>query len=108
MTWIGRLFNWGDKGIDIATKRTVDADALIKLAQDGQDAQLKAYIAELAVTTIPWVDALHKMGRQIQIYVLLALGWYSTSTGKPLDPIAWGVLGGAVGVYHLIKGPVAK
>jgi hypothetical protein len=108
MMGLGRLFNWGDKGLDIAAKRSVDVDQLVKLAQEGQDAQLRAYMAELAVPTIPWVDALHKMGRQIQIYMLLFLGWYSTWTGKPLDPIAWGVLGGAVGVYHLVKGPVAK
>jgi hypothetical protein len=64
----------------------------------------QVYMAELATTTIPWVDALHKMGRQIinvlMIGSIVLLKMYDID----LDPWEVMALGGGNAVYQYIKG----
>ena len=63
----------------------------------------QVYMAELATTTVPWVDALHKMGRQIlnlcTILAIVLLKMYD------VDLDAWEVMamGGGNAVYQYVK-----
>lgn len=102
--WIQAIFGLGGKVIDIADQVVIDKDKVIALAAEGKHDELALYIAELSTRTIPIVDALHKMGRQIQTYMIIGLAFYCAKTGKPLPDVAWLVTGGAVGVYSMMKG----
>lgn len=69
------VFDWFkplDKAMDVVDKAVLDKDAAAAIKGELQMAELKlralaeqTYVAELQRVTIPWVDALHKMGRQI-------------------------------------------
>jgi len=101
------MFSWlgiGEKAIDIVDQAVINTDAVISLSQAGNDKALKAYLAAVQVKTVPWVDALHKMGRQIQVYLIISLAFYCAYADKDLPQIAWLVSGGAAGAYTLIKG----
>jgi hypothetical protein len=60
--------------------------------------------AELQAKTIPWVDALHKMGRLINGWALLVVVGAAHAMGKPLDAdtVMW--VAGVMGVYNYVKG----
>jgi hypothetical protein len=66
--------------------------------------QMAPYLEGLQTKTIPWVDALHKMGRQIltvlNIIAVVVLMLY----GKSITPQVALVLGGSNIAYQLIKG----
>ena len=89
---------------DIVKEAVVDKDkqnAIIgKLNERGQ----YVYITELQTKTIPWVDALHKMGRQIlnamniaAVVILIAMEVEITQNIALL-------IGGPNVAYQLIKG----
>ena len=56
------------------------------------------------VKTIPWVDALHKMGRQIAIYLNIAVVFGSMCMGHTVTPEEVAVLCGGNMAYQFIKG----
>lgn len=101
---LDRLFQTADKGIDLAAKSTVDVDKVLQLAQDGKATEVQEYIAELNCKTIPWVDALHKMGRLLTQWMLIGLGIIQMYTGHQLSEIAWLTIGGPVALYTWMKG----
>ena len=62
------------------------------------------YLSELATKTIPWVDALHKMGRQLTNYLTLIIVGLLVWHGHVFTQ--WDVIlltGGTV-AYQVIKG----
>ena len=60
------------------------------------------YNNELATKTVPWVDALHKMGRQITSYLGYALAFYMTYKGG-VDPLAIMSVVAPGGIYAAMK-----
>ena len=92
------------KVADIGDKYIVDKDA--KIQMEGHLSQLReqVYITELSTRTIPWVDALHKMGRQI-ISLVTLLGTGALIYFQPdLDPLTLMAMTGPAGVYNYVKG----
>jgi len=61
----------------------------------------KTYLAELNIKTVPWVDALHKMGRQIQGYLGFCLAFYMVKEG--FDPMAVMAAIAPSGIYAAMK-----
>lgn len=98
---VGKLI---DGTRDIVDQVVVDKDKRNEIFGNLEQLRQQVYMAELATKTIPWVDGLHKMGRQIlnvltiiAVVVLLLLGIEITPT------IAL-ILGGGNVSYQLIKG----
>lgn len=54
--------------------------------------------------TIPWVDALHKMGRQIINVLTLVIVFVLLMSNKEITPTVAAVLSGGNIAYQLIKG----
>ena len=96
------------RALDIGAKVVVNKDKLLKLAAESDQAELNAYIAGLQVSTYTWIDALHKMGRQIQQYLILGFVFYASKNSYVVDPNAWLVLGGLSGIYSVMKGRGSK
>ncbi len=66
---------WFDRGFDLADQAIVDKDKvneLIAHLEEGKDLiEKEVYLRALGTKTVPWVDALHKMGRQILNFVTI-------------------------------------
>jgi hypothetical protein len=102
---IGKLV---DGVFNIADQAIEDKDKLnelkAKVSEIQETARESIYLAELGTKTIPWIDGLHKMGRQIinlvtiiSVVVLLLLEIEITG------PAAI-VLGGGNAIYQFVKG----
>ena len=62
------------------------------------------YLEGLKTKTIPWVDALHKMGRQITNYYIITIAFVLMLLGHEITPTEASVLVGGNALYQLIKG----
>ena len=107
--FIGGLF---DKTLDMAKEAVTDKDkqnALIGSLEDlRQNVGREIYMLELQTKTIPWVDALHKMGRQIiNLATIVAVTILLLKDIDITGPAAL-VLGGGNVAYQVIKGQGKK
>lgn len=119
------IFNWFKpvektfgEALDIVDKFVVDKDAKIQLEGKLREGELslmrlkqESYIAELNRVTVPWVDALHKMGRQILSFISLIFSGsiviYYIKQGHVLDIETMAAIlsiNGPTGVYNYVKG----
>ncbi|KEQ19184.1 hypothetical protein [Endozoicomonas numazuensis] len=97
------------KVIDLASEAITDQDKLnaFKHEADMASAELRqmleeTYRQELQTTTVPWVDALHKMGRQVMSYLGYGLAFYMVHQGY--DPMAAMAALAPGGIYNYVKG----
>lgn len=97
-----------NKVIDLASKAITDKDLLNQFRHEATMAtaelktMLETYRQELETKTVPWVDALHKMGRQILSYAGYGLAFYMVSKGY--DPMAAMAAIAPGGIYSYVKG----
>lgn len=93
-----------DKAVDIIDQAVVDQDKSNELKFLIQSLEHDMRLAELGTVTVPWVDALHKMGRQIislaSIIAIVVLKLY----GIDLSMEEMVAMGGAGVAYNVIKG----
>ena len=97
------------KVIDLADQAITDKDKLntFRHEVDMANAQLRemleeTYRQELGTKTVPWVDALHKMGRQTMSYLGYGLAFYMVHQGY--DPLAAMAAVAPGGIYNYVKG----
>ena len=95
--------------VDLASEAITDQDKLHAFQHEATmaSAELKkmaeaTYRHELDTRTVPWVDALHKMGRQIMSYAGYGLAFYMVHRGY--DPIAAIASIAPGGIYSYVKG----
>lgn len=89
--------------IDVVDQYVEDKDKSAELKHKLQMGSQKVYLTELNTKTVPWVDALHKMGRQISTYLSYALCAYMIHQGIR-DPLALGACFAPGGIYNYAKG----
>ena len=97
MSWLG-IF---DKTIDLASEAIEDPDKLNAIKGNIEKMKQERYTLELQTKTIPWVDALHKMGRQITGYIGYGLAFYMVNQGY--DPMAAMAAVAPGGIYAAFK-----
>lgn len=103
MSWSGILSGLAawvtpvNKGLDIVDQWVTDTD---------KAAELKAqiYIEELRTSTIPLIDAAHKMGRQTMAYFQMAFYFYCVNKGIEITPELVAGVSGCAGIYAAVKG----
>ena len=106
---IGDLFKTIDRGIDVVDKTIPDEDKKNQLISDlVKIKETVSYIAELQTQTVPWIDGLHKLGRQILNLVSIIAVIILISMGHELTQWDVLVLGGGNVAYQLIKGSGRK
>lgn len=102
---IGNLFK---DTADIVKEVVVDKDQQNKILENLEAVKLamekELYLKELETKTIPWVDALHKMGRQILNIIVVIVVAILMLTGKVITPEVALLLGGGNVAYQIIKG----
>ena len=102
---IGGLF---EDTMEIAKKAVTNKDAqnalVGSLEKLKQTVDRELYIIELQTSTVPWVDALHKMGRQIVNVVTIVAVTILMLKNIEITGAAALVLGGGNVAYQVIKG----
>jgi len=93
-----------DNTTDIVKEVVVDKDARNKIIGNITLVKEQVYLAELSTRTIPWVDALHKMGRQILAALSIGAAVYLKTHGYELDMQTLLLLGAPNIAYQMIKG----
>lgn len=86
-----------DKGLDIVDQLVTDKDAAL---------QMKAafYLTELQTKTVPWIDAIHKMGRQTLAVAQMGFYWWCLKNNYPITMELVAGVSGAASIYTLVKG----
>lgn len=90
-----------NKVVDVVDQYVEDKDASNKIKQSLAKAAEETYRKELETRTVPWVDALHKMGRQITSYLGYGLAFYMVKEG--FDPMAVMAAVAPGGLYAAFK-----
>lgn len=93
-----------NKVIDVVGEFVEDKDALNKINGEIENLRQAVYLQELGTKTIPWVDALHKMGRQLMSYATLGAGVYLLSINPDINPVTMAAIVGPAGLYNVVKG----
>ena len=106
---IGGLFK---DTADIIKEAVVDKDAQNKIIEAldtlRMQVEREVYLAELGTKTIPWVDALHKMGRQILNALTIAAVCVLLLNNIPVTGEVALILGGGNLAYQIVKGKGSK
>lgn len=100
LNWINPI----NRVADIVDQAVTDKDLKLKL--DAELAQLKqqVYIAELGTTTVPWMDGVHKLGRQLLSFVTIIGGGVLLYLQPEVNPASLAVVAGPAGIYNWVKG----
>ena len=102
---IGKLFS---DTTDIIKEAVVDKDKqneiIGNLEQVKTAIDKEIYIKELETKTITWVDALHKMGRQIINIVTIVGTFILMACGIEISPTEAAIITGGNVAYQVIKG----
>lgn len=92
-----------NKVADLISEVVEDKDKANDIRKQLMLAAESTYNNELSTKTVPWIDALHKMGRQITGYLGYALAFYMTYKGGA-DPVAVMASVAPGGIYAAMKG----
>lgn len=92
------------KAEDIISEAVEDVDKRNAINAHLAELKDKVYITELNTKTIPWVDAFHKMGRQLlswgQLIIPAVLLWKHPD----INPATFAAMATPAGIYNYIKG----
>ena len=94
---IGRAF-------DVVDQLVTDEDKSLEIKAGLHAGREATYQLELSTKTVPWVDGLHKMGRQIISLVTVVGGMIFLAYNPDVDPIKLAALSAPGGIYNYIKG----
>lgn len=79
-------------------------DALITATTRNAELEAQVRTAELNIKTYPWVDAVHKMGRQLHAAAIIVAVVVFQTLGKPISADVLMVMAAPGTLYTYIKG----
>jgi len=86
---------------NIVDQLVEDKDKAAELKHNLAKGIQEIYLTELGTKTVPWVDAIHKMGRQLTSYLGYGLAFYMVQQGY--DPMAAMAAVAPGGIYAAFK-----
>lgn len=89
-----------EKTIDIISEKVLDVDKQGALIAQVIEAQISAD----AKGTIPIVDAIHKMGRQVMMMILAYWYYEAWKSGNPIPIDDFMLIAGGPAIYAVLKG----
>ena len=93
------------KGVkDLASELIVDKDKAAQFSHELDMIAEQVYMAELSAKTVPWVDAVHKMGRQILSLLNIVIPAVLLYHNPEINPLSLAALAGPSGAYIWMKG----
>lgn len=100
MNWLNPF----NKVADLVSEVVEDKDKANEIKARLEELRQQVYLTELNTKTVPWVDALHKMGRQLLSYSSIIGGVIVLTVNPDVNPIALASILGPGGVYNFVKG----
>jgi len=94
---IGKFAKAAERSAKVVDDLVIDKDLANRLKAD-------MYLAELNAKTVPWVDALHKMGRQLLAWGQVGFYAWASATGVEITMELVTGVSGATGLYTIAKG----
>ena len=98
---IGKLF---ESTTEIIKEVVTDKDQQNQIIGNLKEIELHLYSLELQTKTVPWVDSLHKMGRQITNWLTIIAVTTPLILEIEITGPAALILGGGNVAYQIIKG----
>ena len=95
------IFNIADQAIEDKDKLN---ELKAKVSEIQETARESIYLAELGTKTIPWIDGLHKMGRQLLNLISITAVVVLLLKGIEITGPAALVIGGGNAIYQFVKG----
>jgi len=89
-----------NKVLDIVSEAVVDQDKRDAIIAHMEEVKQNVYLAELNTKTVPWVDAVHKMGRQVISVLPFVLLWVHPE----IDVNTLLAAAAPGGIYNYVKG----
>lgn len=96
-TGLGMIKQPLEKSLGIIDQLVTDKDEANRL-------KAQVYMTELQTTTIPIVDAFHKMGRQIMAFAQMWFYYYCVKNNIPITMELVAGVSGVAAAYTLVKG----
>lgn len=93
-----------NKVVDLISEVVEDPDKRNEIEKAIKLAAEETYRLELNTKTVPWVDAIHKMGRQILSILSLVIPAVLIYYQPTIDPLTLAAMTAPGGVYNYIKG----
>ncbi len=97
---------------EVVKETVLDKDAQNKILESldtlKMETEKQIHLQELQTATVPWVDGLHKMGRQITNYLTIIIVSVLMLNGIEITGPAAMILGGGNVAYQVIKGKGGK
>lgn len=102
MSW--EWINPFNKVVGLVSEFVEDPDKKNELDNALQQLKENVYLAELQTKTIPWIDGLHKMGRQLLSWGSLLVPAILLYHNPDIDPMQLAAMTGPAGLYNYMKG----
>lgn len=93
-----------DNIYNIVDQKVEDKDLKNQILANMDQMAKQVYIAELGTKTVPWMDGVHKLGRQILNLVTICAVVGLLLAGKTVTPEVALILGGPNAIYQFVKG----
>lgn len=93
-----------NKVADVVSEYVEDKDAKNRIMGELETLKQQVYMKELDTKTVPWVDAMHKMGRQILSVLSLIIPAVLIYLQPDIDSGAIAAMVAPGGVYNWAKG----
>ena len=93
-----------DKAIDVIGEVVEDKDKANELISEFRQLRERSYQLELQTKTVPWIDGLHKMGRQLLSWAGLIVPAVLLWKHPDINPAALAAMVAPGGVYNYVKG----
>ena len=100
LDWINPI----GKVIDLVDKAVPDKDLRAQMKHELAVLRENVYMAELNTKTIPWVDAVHKLGRQLLSWASLVIPAIILYIHPETDPLSLAAMTAPGGIYNYVKG----
>ena len=101
---LAKWINPFNRVADIVDQAVVDKDKREELKFELENLKQQVYIAELNTKTVPWMDGVHKLGRQIISLVSMGVGIALVYLDPEIDPLSLAAILAPGGAYNIVKG----
>ena len=101
------ILNWLNpinRAADIIDQAVTDKDLKLKLDNELEMLKQQVYIAELGTQTVPWMDGVHKLGRQLLSFVSVIGGGVLLYFVPDTNPASLAMIVAPGGIYNYVKG----
>ncbi len=100
LAWLNPI----NKVLGLIGEAVEDKDKANELRAQMEMLKEQAYMMELQTKTVPWIDGLHKMGRQLLSWAMLIIPAILLWKHPDINPAVIAAMATPGGIYNYVKG----